>query len=163
MFLFGDAAITWKSSKQTCVALSTAEAEYVALATAAQEAVWLQQLMNDLMNKNIQEILIFEDNQSTICLAKNQQAHGRTKHIDIKYHFVRDLSCCGVSKTSLCQLSIAIFCSAAFNIRYSSTMSMHFVLLFGNESCKDIVQLAIFTATRHQSLLWCTGNITTFL
>ena len=91
MFLLGGAAISWKSNKQTCVALSTAEVEYVALSTAAQEAIWLQQLMSDLMNKSSQEMIIYEDNQSTICLVKNQQIHGRTKHIDIKYHFVCDL------------------------------------------------------------------------
>ena len=58
MFLLGGAAISWKSNKQTCVALSTAEAEYVALSTAAQEAIWLQQLTSDLMNKSIQEMII---------------------------------------------------------------------------------------------------------
>ena len=79
-----------ESSKQTCVALSSAEAEYVALATASQEAIWLQQLMGDLLNESIQETTILEDNQSAICLAKNQSIHGRTKHIDIKYHFIRD-------------------------------------------------------------------------
>ena len=89
VFLFGNAAISWKSSKQTCIALSTAEAEYVTLSTAAQETIWLRQLMNDLMNKNITEILIFEDNQSTICLARNQQEHGRTKDIDICLWFGR--------------------------------------------------------------------------
>ena len=68
MFLLGGAAISWKSNKQTC--LSTAEAEYVALSTAAQEAIWLQQLTSDLMNKSSQEMIIYEDNQSTICLAK---------------------------------------------------------------------------------------------
>ena len=102
MFLLGGAAISWKSSKQTCVALSTAEAEYVALSTAAQEAIWLQQLTSDLMNKSSQEMIIYEDNQSTICLAKNQQIHGRTKHIDIKYHFVCDLVEAGRIKVEYC-------------------------------------------------------------
>ena len=74
MFLLGGAAINWKSNKQTCIALSTAEAEYVALSTAEQEAIWLQQLTSDLMNKSIQEMIIYEDNQFTICSAKNQQA-----------------------------------------------------------------------------------------
>ena len=83
-------AVGSERNKQTCVTLSTAEAEYVALSTAIQEAIWLQQLMSDL-NKSIQEMIIYEDNQSTICLVKNQQVHGRTKHIDIKYHFVQDL------------------------------------------------------------------------
>ena len=75
IFLLGGAAISWKSSKQTCVALSTAEAEYVALSAAAQEAMWLQLLTSDLLNKSIQETTILEDNQSAICLAKSQ---GRT-------------------------------------------------------------------------------------
>ena len=80
VFLLGGAAISWKSSKQSCVALSTAEAEYVVLSAAAQEAIWLQQLISDL--ENIQETIIL---QSAICLAKYQQVHGKTKkHIEIK-------------------------------------------------------------------------------
>ena len=88
IFLLRGAAISWKSSKQTCVALSTTEAEYVALSAAAQEAMWLQLLTSDLLNKSIRETTILEDNQSAICLAKSQQVHGRTKHINIKYHFI---------------------------------------------------------------------------
>ena len=91
VFLLSGAAISWKSNKQTCVALSTAEAEYVALSAAGQEALWLQQLVSDLLNTSIQETTILEDNQAAICLAKDQQVHGRTKHIDIKYHFIRSL------------------------------------------------------------------------
>jgi len=102
VFLLGGAAISWRSSKQTCVALSTAEAEYVALSAAAQEAVWLQQLTSDLLKKSIQETTILEDNQSTICLAKNHQVHGRTKHADIKYHFIRDLVEAGRIKLTYC-------------------------------------------------------------
>ena len=99
VFLLGGTAISWRSGKQTCVALSTAEAEYVALSAAAQEAVWLQQLTSDLLKKSIRETTILEDNQSTICLAKN---HGRTKHIDIKYHFIRDLVEAGRIKLTYC-------------------------------------------------------------
>ena len=102
VFLLGDAAVSWKSAKQTTVALSTAEAEYVALSTASQEAIWLQRLMNDLSKKFIQETVIYEDNQSTICLAKNPAVHGRTKHIDIKYHFIRDLVEAGKIKLIYC-------------------------------------------------------------
>ena len=104
MFHLGGAVISWKSSKQTCVALSTAEAEYVALATASQEAIWLQQLMGDLLNESIRETTILEDNQSAICLAKNQSIHGRTKHIDIKYHFIRDAVEAGKIKLVYCAL-----------------------------------------------------------
>ena len=91
VFLLEGVAISWKGSKQTCVALSTAEAEYVALCAAVQEAMWFQQLVSDLLNKSMQKTIIFEDNQSAIFLAKIQQVHGRTKHIDIKHHFIRDI------------------------------------------------------------------------
>jgi hypothetical protein len=90
IFQMGGAAISWRSKRQGCVALSTAEAEYMALASAAQEAVWLRQLLSDLKVKPDSPTLIFEDNQASICLAKNPQYHGRAKHIDIKYHFVRE-------------------------------------------------------------------------
>ena len=102
VFLLGGAAVSWKSTKQTTVALSTAEAEYIALSTASQEAIWLQQLMSDLSKKTLQEMIIYKDNQSTICLAKNQAVHGRTKHIDIKYHFIRDLVEAGKIKLIYC-------------------------------------------------------------
>ena len=90
MFQCCGAAVSWRSCKQSCVALSTAEAEYVALAAAAQEAVWLQHLICELQNEPPRKIEILEDNQSAICLAKNPQSHGRTKHVDIKYHYIRD-------------------------------------------------------------------------
>ena len=102
VFLVGGAAVSWKSSKQSCIALSTAEAEYVALSPTAQEAIWLQQLASDLLSQSIRETTILEDNQSTICLAKNQQVHGRTKHIDIKYHFIHDLVDAGRIKLTYC-------------------------------------------------------------
>ena len=90
MFQIGGTAVSWRSNKQSCVALSTAETEYVALAAAAQEAIWLRQLTSDILDKPGEGTEIFEDNQSAICLAKNPQFHSRTKHIEIKYHFIRD-------------------------------------------------------------------------
>ena len=86
----GGTAVTWKSQKQSCVALSTAEAEYMALSSTAQEAVWMRELNSDLGNQQSQPTLIFEDNQSAISMAKNPQFHGRSKHINIKYHFIRE-------------------------------------------------------------------------
>ena len=71
MFQCNGAAISWRSNKQTCVALSTAEAEYIALSAAAQEAIWLKRLTCDILDKPAEVITIFEDNQSAICLAKN--------------------------------------------------------------------------------------------
>jgi len=72
------------------VALSTAEAEYIALASAVQESLWLQQLVTDLKKEEVKSMVMYEDNQSTISMTKNPQFHGRAKHIDIKYHFVRE-------------------------------------------------------------------------
>ncbi len=90
VFQIGGTAVTWKSKKQSCVALSTAEAEYMALASAAQEAVWMRELTSDLCNQPSEPTLIFEDNQSAISMAKNPQFHGRSKHINIKFHSVRE-------------------------------------------------------------------------
>ena len=91
MFQISGAAVSWRSKKQTCVALSTAEAEYVALSNAAQEAIWLRQLLTDMRSDPVGATVILEDNQSAISMTKNPQYHGRAKHIDIKYHFVHDL------------------------------------------------------------------------
>ena len=90
MFQISGAVISWRSKKQTSVALSTAEAEYMALASAAQDAIWMRQLLTDLRNPPREPTRIFEDNQSAICLAKNPQFHGRVKNIGIKYHFIRE-------------------------------------------------------------------------
>ena len=80
--------ISWKSRKQPTVALSTCEAEYISLANAVQEAKFLKQLCSD-MNVVIDNVLIKVDNQGAINLAKNPVNHQRSKHIDIKYHFIR--------------------------------------------------------------------------
>ena len=60
------------------------------LASAVQEAVWMQRLQNDLNEASVKSTLTYEDNQSTICIAKSTQYHGRAKHIDIKFHYIRE-------------------------------------------------------------------------
>ena len=79
-----------EAKKQSCVALSTAEAEYIALFAAAQESLWLNQPTSELTSSNNQQITILEDNQSAIAMTHNPQFHGHSKHIDIKYYFIRD-------------------------------------------------------------------------
>ena len=66
----------------------TAEAEYMALASAAQEAIWLQHLVGDLGNKPVDPMVLYKDNQTAICMAKNPQFHGRAKHNSIKFHYI---------------------------------------------------------------------------
>lgn len=82
--------VSWKSRKQPSVALSSCEAEYMALATAVQEGLYLGQLLTDI-DRDYQSApaLIFEDNQGTIALANNPVNRQRSKHIDIKFHFIR--------------------------------------------------------------------------
>jgi len=88
LFQMSGAAISWRSKKHTCVALSTAKAdEYMASAFVAQEAIGMGQFLTDLRNNPTAATHIFEDNQSAICLAKIPQFHCRAEHIGIKYHF----------------------------------------------------------------------------
>lgn len=90
VFIMSGGPISWLSQRQSIVALSTAEAEYVALSSACQEAVWLQRLLTDIHGDVGKPITIKEDNQGAIAIAKNPVGHKRTKHIDIRYHFVRE-------------------------------------------------------------------------
>ena len=83
-------AISWLSKKQATVALSTAEAEYIALSATTQEVVWLRRLLNDLGAAPPTAATIMEDNQGAIALGKNPVNHARTKHIDIWHHYVRE-------------------------------------------------------------------------
>jgi hypothetical protein len=89
LFMLGGNPVTWQSTKQKIVALSTCEAEYVAATTAACQGVWLKRLTEDLLNKchDIPTILI--DNKSAIQLCKNPVLHERSKHIEVRYHFIR--------------------------------------------------------------------------
>ncbi|KAG8480092.1 hypothetical protein CXB51_025341 [Gossypium anomalum] len=90
VFTIGGCAISWKVTLQTIVALSTIEAEYMAITEASKEVIWLKGLFSKL-NKDLQISIVFCDNQSAIFLIKDQMFHERTKHIDVRYHFVRDI------------------------------------------------------------------------
>ena len=91
LFLMSGAPVSWLSKKQTVVALSTSEAEYVALSMAAQEAVWLRRFLSDLTTTELGiPTIIMEDNQGAIAMARNPGSHARTKHIDIRFHYVRE-------------------------------------------------------------------------
>ncbi|KAG8489513.1 hypothetical protein CXB51_017534 [Gossypium anomalum] len=102
VFTIGGCAISWKATLQTTVALSTTEAEYMAITEACKEAIWLKGLFSEL-NEDLQISTVFCDSQSAIFLTKDQMFHERTKHIDVRYHFVRDIIAHGdivVSKIS---------------------------------------------------------------
>lgn len=102
LFSFNGATISWACKKQTCVALSSTEAEYVALAEACQEAVWLRNILEDFGEKQEQPTTIFEDNQSCIKLVHRDKYNKRTKHISTKYNYVKNLSDTNVTKYEYC-------------------------------------------------------------
>lgn len=104
VFVLAGGAVSWLSKKQAVVALSTCEAEYVALSTAGQEAVWFQKLFGDL-RVSARSIVIKEDNQGAIALSRNPTAHSRTKHIDIRFHFIRKAHEDGIVDITYCPTS----------------------------------------------------------
>ena len=106
LFKISGGTVSWRSKKQSCVALSTAEAEYVALASAAQDATWMSRLTAGLENRSEEPIVLFEDNQSAISMTKNPQFHGRSKHTSIKYHFIRDQVEKGIVNLNYCPREI---------------------------------------------------------
>ena len=92
LFIKSKGPISWKSKKQPIVSLSSMEAEYIALTAAAKEAIWLSKIETELgENKENKTITIKEDNQSTIKTANDVILNERSKHIDVRYHFIREL------------------------------------------------------------------------
>lgn len=87
MFLGGP--VSWASRRQSCVAMSTTEAEFIAAAEAVKEAIWLQLLLKELgIPQNSTELKC--DNQAAIALVRNPVCHQRTKHMDVRFFFIRE-------------------------------------------------------------------------
>ncbi|KAK8921022.1 hypothetical protein KSP39_PZI020059 [Platanthera zijinensis] len=94
IFFVGSSPISWSSRKQRTVALSSTEAEYMALNSAACEAIWLHRLKKEIEGEGKEDtegVKIHCDNSSAIALSKNPIYHGRSKHIELRYHFIREL------------------------------------------------------------------------
>lgn len=90
LFLFANCLIMWGSKKQSSVSLSSTEAEYISMSMAASEACWLINLLHDLDVKNVCPVKLYCDNQSAILNASTDSVK-RLKHVDIRYHFIKDL------------------------------------------------------------------------
>jgi hypothetical protein len=89
-FLIDGGAVSWSSKKQELVVLSTTEAEYVAMTHATKEALWLRRFIGEIFGTLTHPTTLYCDNQSALALAHSDgQFHARTKHIDIRYHFIR--------------------------------------------------------------------------
>ena len=89
-FYLNEALISWCSHKEKTVALSSREAEFMAAAAAAMQALWLRNLLSELTGNAAKAMTLYVDNNSAILLMKNPVFHGRSKHIDTKYHFIRE-------------------------------------------------------------------------
>ena len=90
-FHFGTGVVSWDSKKQPIVTLSSAKAKYVAATSVACQAVWMRRVLIDLSQNHQELTTIFCDNNSTIALSKSHVFHKRTKHIDTRFHFIREL------------------------------------------------------------------------
>ncbi|KAK2969370.1 hypothetical protein RJ640_000642 [Escallonia rubra] len=89
-FTLGSGVFSWLSKKQQSVAQSSAEAEYVSAAIATSQAIWLRRIFHDFGQKQERKTELFCDNKSAIAMAKNPVFHSRTRHIALKYHFIRE-------------------------------------------------------------------------
>ena len=90
-FHIGVGAVSWSSKKQNLVSLSSTEAEYIAQNHAVREALWLRTFLAEINNRTPDTILLRSDNTGAIDMAKDPKFHSRTKHIDIRYHFIREV------------------------------------------------------------------------
>ena len=90
IYTFAGGAVSWQSRLQRCIALSTTEAEYIAIAEAGKEMLWLKRFLQELGIKQT-DYKIHSDSQSALDLSKNSMYHARTKHIDIRYHWIREV------------------------------------------------------------------------
>ena len=89
--VFGN-LVNWRANLQSVVALSTTEVEYIATNETVKESLWLRDLVSELLQvKELKTTVIHCDSQSAVSLSKNQVYHDRRKHVDIKYHFIRDI------------------------------------------------------------------------
>ncbi|OAE27396.1 hypothetical protein AXG93_2015s1240 [Marchantia polymorpha subsp. ruderalis] len=108
VFTLGGFVISWKATLQPTVTLSTTEAEYMALTEAAKDVIWLKGLVNDL-GLHQDQALVYCDSLSAICLTKDHVHHEKTKHIDVRYHFLRNEKRIQVKKVGTADSPVDMF------------------------------------------------------
>jgi hypothetical protein len=89
-FFLGSNVITWCSQKQRVVSLSSCESEYIAAASATCHGVWLSRIIGDLLCTDVKQLRLLIDNKYAQQLCKNPVYHERSKHIDTRYHYIRE-------------------------------------------------------------------------
>lgn len=89
-FYLNEGLVIWASQKQRSVALSSYEAEFMAATAAACQAIWLRKMVSQVTGNQVEPVVLYTDNRSAIDLDKNSVFHGWSKHINIRYHFIRE-------------------------------------------------------------------------
>lgn len=104
VFMMGMGAVSWSSKKQQVISLSTTEAEFIVGASCACQAVWLRRRMLEELNcPQLESTPVYCDNSSTIKLSRNLVLYGRSKHIDVRHHFLLDLTKDGTIDLVFCE------------------------------------------------------------
>jgi hypothetical protein len=139
IYFLGDSPITWQSSKQKVVALSSCESECIAAATAACQGVWLARLLSDITGEKIAAPNLKVDNMSAIALTKNPVFHDRSKHIATRYHYIRECVDGGtiiISYTPTASQLADILTKALGRVRFQELCTMIGVKDFTGDSIK---------------------------
>jgi len=134
-FSLGSRIFSWASKKQATVAQSIGEAEYVAAVEATSQAIWLRKIFKDMGEKQSGPTTINYDNKSAIAMTKNPVHHSRTKHVAIKYHFIREAETNMKIQLKYCTIEdqIAnIFTKALPRPRFELLRAMHGVTEFAS-------------------------------
>ncbi|GKE05985.1 ribonuclease H-like domain, reverse transcriptase, RNA-dependent DNA polymerase [Tanacetum coccineum] len=138
IFYYGESPISWSTQKQATIALSSCESEFIAATAAATQALWLKRLLSKLTHSQEEKVTIQVDNKSAIALMKNPVFHGRSKHIDTKYHFIREC----VEREDI-RVEFVLEPYSHQRIRYA-----HYSLVFGEGLVNDATLVVLFNAVQ---------------
>lgn len=137
VFIMGSGVVSWSSKKQQVVASSITEAEFIAGASCACQAVWLSRILGELNFPPLESTAVYCDNSSTIKLSKNPVLHGRSKHIDVRYHFLHDLTKDGIIELVHCRSEDQIANILAMPLKIATFMRL--LGLLGMYSLEEVI------------------------
>lgn len=121
VIFYAGGAVSWASRRQDCVSLSSMEAEYVALGETCQDVLWLRRLLSDIGENQECATTVHEDNQGCLCFVRSERTSKRTKHIETKESFIKDLCDRGIVKLQYCptdEMKADILTKALGNIKH---------------------------------------------
>lgn len=128
-YCIGCSSVSWKSRKQPTVSLSSTEAEYKALSDSCKEAIWLRHILSELHLWTHDPITLHVDNESAEALSRNSEHHTQTRHIDARYHFIRE--CVSLGKVKVKHVSTKDMIADTLTKPFSQTLIAHHFKMFG--------------------------------